>query len=233
MPRPRPAWAPSRVRMSNGAAREAPPGPHQTVGGHGSQEGQGQTRRNPIPDTWRSFAEGTKSVTSSKRTQRGRRGGWPGSSRGRGERELRQTPGQLQTGWAQQLLGQEAWARLPPSLGLGVLLSNMVRTEGDNSQHAASLRQMCRWGHRGLERLCDLPKGTQQVSERVGLESLESLRKKYIHREGSETATSFAKLATQWLFSPPKQLLLCLILLGTRGAPTELPPIWFLPALLR
>ena len=72
------AQAPSRLGPVPGQNEQwscwgGPSRQHQTVGGLGSPGGQGQTRGNPIPDTWRSFAGGTKSVTGSKRTQRGGR----------------------------------------------------------------------------------------------------------------------------------------------------------------
>lgn len=91
-------------------------------------------RRNKIRDQLQTDTEGKKGGLARECSgPRGKRTG--ADSRPATDRVLRR---------AQQLLGREAWARLPPSLGLGVLLSNMVRTERDNSQHAASLRQMCR-----------------------------------------------------------------------------------------
>lgn len=63
-------------------------------GGPRSPEGQSQTRGNPIPDTWRSFADRTESVTSGGEGTWS--GGWAGQGArggGGGGRPMREGPG--------------------------------------------------------------------------------------------------------------------------------------------
>lgn len=112
----------------------------------------------------------------------GRKGSWSGSTLGRWERGPRLTVGRSQarfSGW----LGHCSTGTpgLSLSLGLQVQLWNTVRTQRDSSdpvpsaRSALSKRALCTDARQLLpERLCDSPKGTQQVSLGAGLECLKS-----------------------------------------------------------
>ena len=126
MPRPHPAWAPSQVRRSDGAAGEASPQQHRTMGGLGSQ--RDRARRGETQSL--THGDHLQKEQSPRPAPNGRSGegsgDWLGSTgaNGRGA--------EASSGWCQtRLQGWETRARLPPSLGLQVPLSDMVRTKRD------------------------------------------------------------------------------------------------------
>lgn len=108
--------------------REAPPRLHPTgrpaVGGLGSREGRAQTKGNPISDTWRSFAEGTKIRDQLQTKGREGRGVLARERlRGQQETEAEAKPRLMQIlGCPQPGAPGDPRARLPPSLDLWIIL---------------------------------------------------------------------------------------------------------------
>lgn len=87
-------------------------------GGPRSPEGQSQTRGNPIPDTWRSFADRTESVTSGGEGTWSE--GWAGQGArggGGGGRPMREGPGPALGQPQTRLQGREPGGKAPTLSG--------------------------------------------------------------------------------------------------------------------